>query len=52
MFKVEWDNDTGPEDDYYIEWWEVCDGNMSFRSYDEMDALWLCELLNASLGNR
>jgi hypothetical protein len=43
---IEWDNDTGPNDGYYVEWWNVTDGERSFRSYKEADAEWLQAFLN------
>ena len=45
-WKIEYDNDTGPMDDYFEEWWSVTNGDKSFRSYDEECATWLCDLLN------
>ena len=47
MWRIEMENDTGPNDDYYLEWWEVSDGNRVFECKFEDDAKWLCALLNA-----
>lgn len=47
MWQVEWHNDTGPDDDYYEEWWTVTDGKRTFRCDDNADAAWLQELLNS-----
>lgn len=46
MWTIEWDNDTGPNDGYYVEWWNVTDGTKTFRTESEKDAEWLAELLN------
>lgn len=46
MWSIESDNDTGPEDDYFIEWWTVSDGERSYTCRNEKDAEWLRDLLN------
>lgn len=46
MWKIEYDNDTGPNDEGFEEWWTVTNGESSFRSRNEEDAQWLCEILN------
>jgi hypothetical protein len=46
MWRVDFHNDVGPNDDCYVEWWEVADGNRKFESKFEDDAKWLCALLN------
>lgn len=46
MWKVEYDNDTGPNDEGFSEWWTVTNGDKSFKSSSEPDAHWLCHLLN------
>lgn len=45
-WKIESDNDTGPNDDFYREWWTVTDGNRRFDCKDEADAEWLAAMLN------
>lgn len=45
-WKVEYDNDTGPNDDNYYQFWTISDGNKVFTCYNEEDADWLCKLLN------
>lgn len=45
---VIYENDTGLNDDYFDEWWDVknnTDGK-NFKCYDEDDANALCNLLN------
>ena len=46
MWKIEYDNDTGPGDEGFWQWWDVTDGNRSFRCNCKDDAEWLCNLLN------
>ena len=46
MWKVEYNNDTGPRDDSFSEWWDVTDGEKTFTSKSERDAIWLCVILN------
>lgn len=46
MWKIEYDNGTGPNDEGFWEWWTVTDGESSFQSRNEEDATWLCEILN------
>lgn len=43
---VEYDNDTGPDDEGFSEWWEVSNGAMSFKAYTKYSAEWLCKTLN------
>jgi hypothetical protein len=46
-WRVELENDTGPNDDCYHEWWVVLDGErFSFRCDFESGAKWLCGVLN------
>ena len=47
-WKIEYDNDTGPGDEGFWEWWTVTDGARSFKCNSEDDAKWLSETLNAS----
>lgn len=44
---IESDNDTGPGDEGFWEWWNVSDGTKSFRADTEAEAKWLCDQLNA-----
>jgi len=46
-WSVQYDNDVGPDDDGFWEWWNVSDGHKSFRSKNREDAKWLCNILNA-----
>lgn len=46
MWKVEYENDTGYNDEGFWEWWEVTNGETSFRCKEEEDANWLAEQLN------
>jgi hypothetical protein len=46
-WKLDWDTDVGPDDDYYIEWWTVSRGEQIFRCDSKTDAEWLCNLLNS-----
>lgn len=43
---IESESDTGPDDDYYVTWWNVTDGTKTFRSGLEKDVEWLRDLLN------
>lgn len=45
-WKIEYGNDTGPDDGGFWEWWTVTDGARSFKSDSEDDAQWLAETLN------
>jgi hypothetical protein len=44
---VEYDNDTGPYDESFRQWWTVTDGETSFECNSEKKANWLCDLLNS-----
>lgn len=48
---IEYDNDTGPNDGGFWEWWTVTNGEKSFKSDDKGDAKWLAEVLNREDGN-
>ena len=50
-FTVEYDNDTGPDDGGFWEWWTITDGNRVFEAKNSDDAVWLCELLNKEIKN-
>ena len=43
MWTVEYNNDTGPDDEGFWEWWAVTDGK---RNFDQDDAAWLVYTLN------
>ena len=43
---VKWGNDVGDDDDYYVEWWDVTDGEKIFKCDDEKHAVRLCNFLN------
>jgi hypothetical protein len=43
---VDYSNDTGPDDEGFWEWWEVTDGERTFKADTQPHAKWLCELLN------
>lgn len=46
MWEVEYDNDTGSDDDSFWEWWSVTNGEKSFDCKNEKDAKWLRDHLN------
>lgn len=46
-WKVEYDNDTGPNDEGFCEWWIVTNGDLSFKCSDDISANWLRDVLNA-----
>lgn len=46
-WKIEYNNDTGPGDDSFYEWWEVSNGDMTFKSDNEDHAEWLLALLKS-----
>ena len=43
---IEYDNDVGPDDEYFIEWWIVTNGERAFKSNTKIDAEWLKSTLN------
>ena len=45
MWRVEYENDTGPDDDCFYEWWIVTDGERVFKCDAESDAHWLLHIL-------
>lgn len=47
---IEYDNDTGPADDSFSEWWTVTDGEKGFRCSTEADAEWLLRELSSENG--
>jgi hypothetical protein len=46
MWELEYNNDTGPLDEYFYEWWAVTNGDKSFKCDSEESAEWLCNILN------
>ena len=42
---IEYDNDTGPSDEGFWEWWTVSNGERAFKCDSEQDAVWLCDML-------
>lgn len=51
LWVVEYDNDTGPNDDCFWEYWDIVNTatGARFRSRERADALWLCDLLNNTI---
>lgn len=45
---IEYDNDVGPNDDGFWEWWTVTNGERRFKCDEQADAEWLMEKLNNS----
>lgn len=45
-WRVDYQNDTGPNDGGFYEWFEVTDGARTFRCDSEEAAYYLCDLLN------
>ncbi|WP_370372955.1 hypothetical protein [Henriciella pelagia] len=45
---IEYDNDVGPNDDYFVQWWDVSNGEKSYRCSTEADAVELKALLDRS----
>lgn len=41
MWRIEYENDTGPGDEGFWESWTVTNGNMSFSATSQEDAEWL-----------
>jgi hypothetical protein len=48
VWRIEYDNDTGPGDEGFCEWWNVTDGEATFRTHVEEDAKWLKDVLDAA----
>lgn len=46
MWRIDYDNDTGPIDEGYHEWWNVTNDEMSFKCDKQEHANWLCKVLN------
>lgn len=47
-WRIEYDNDVGPDDGGFWEWWTVTDGTKSFKCDSKPEAEWLCAKLNAT----
>lgn len=45
-WKIDYDNDVGPNDEGFWEWWNVTNGEVFFKANSEADAKWLCDFLN------
>ena len=48
MWKVEYYNDTGPHDEFFMEWWEITDGTITYSASSEEEAQMLCDQLNVT----
>lgn len=46
-WKIEYDNDTGPDDGGFWEWWSVTNGVKAFKCESEEDAQILLVLLQS-----
>lgn len=46
MWEKKYNNDVGPNDESFWEWWDVTDGKRVFKADEEKDADWLVEILN------
>lgn len=46
-WKINYENDVG-WDDYgsFWEWWNVTNGERTFKADTKSDAIWLCDFLN------
>lgn len=42
---IDYGNDTGPDDDGFWEWWEVTNGERTFKCDYKEDAEWLLNAL-------
>lgn len=45
-WKIEYENDTGLNDDNYSQWYNITNGIKTYISYNEKNAEWLCKTLN------
>lgn len=46
MWTVEYNNDVGPDDDGFWEWWEVTDGKFIYKANKEFEARELADAMN------
>jgi len=44
-WEIVYDNDTGPSDEGFWEWWSVTDGEKAFKCCSEADAEWLLSII-------
>lgn len=49
MWQIKYDNDTGWNDESFCEWWDVYQGDVSYRANTEEEAKFLCDTLNATI---
>ncbi len=47
-WRIEYENDVGPDDGGFWEWWTVTNDERSFKADSKADAEWLCALLNTA----
>lgn len=45
-WRIDYDNDTGPFDEGYWEWWTVTNDKRSFKCDNEDHAKWLFDILS------
>jgi hypothetical protein len=45
-WRVEYENDVGPSDEGFWQWWTVTNDDKSFECKNQTDAQWLCDVLN------
>lgn len=50
-WSIKYNNDTGPLDEGFSEWWTVTDGNMEFICHDENHANWLRNFLDQTMNS-
>lgn len=48
IWTIEYNNDTGPRDEGFREWWIVTNGTLRFRCDQEIAARWLQSRLNST----
>ena len=44
-WRIYYDNDTGPDDESYWEWWTVTNDEKSFKCDSQEDAEWLLSII-------
>ena len=49
-WEIKYDNDTGPNDEGFEQWWDVDGNGMSFRCWSEEQAEWLKTVLEKEGG--
>jgi hypothetical protein len=50
MWKIEYGNDVSENDDCFWQWWDVSDGEVTFKADSLIEAEWLAKTLNATEG--